>query len=139
MRAIRPQLDYYLAHWPLSPPPFWCRRPVWVACVLGAWAAETLIHPALHTIPLDLGPVLLAAWCGRLDWSLGVALVIPWNMVLSWWWWGQPWALAVVIASVLGQIVALAAVAGLMTALQRHATRLALERDPRLPPDQRPG
>jgi hypothetical protein len=138
MKPIRPRLEYYLAHWPLLPPSFWCRRSVWVAGALAASVVEILTHPALHTMPLDLIPVLLAAWCGRLAWSVGLALVVPWNTWLSWWWWNKPWPLTVVIASVLTEIVVTAAAAGLMTALQRHAVRLALERDPQLPPDPQP-
>jgi hypothetical protein len=136
--VIRLRLEYDLAHWPLSPPLFWCRRSVWVAGALAAWVVETLAHPALHAIPLDLMPVVLAAWCGNFAWSVGLALVVPWNTWLSWWWWDKPWPLAVVIMSVLTEIVVTAGTAGLMTALQRHAMRLALERDPRLPPDPRP-
>jgi hypothetical protein len=127
------RLNHRLAHWPLSPPPWWCWRPVWVALGLAVWAAEWLTPAALHMMPLGLVPVLLAGWCGDFIWSLGLALGLPWGALLSWWWQGEPWALWVEVVNALGQTVAMVVAAVLMTALQRHAVRLALERDPHLP------
>jgi hypothetical protein len=71
-------LDYYLAHWPLYPPLFFCRRTLWAGLSLAIWGLDYLSHPALQLAGLILVPVLLAAWCGDLAWSLRLALVLPW-------------------------------------------------------------
>jgi len=135
MRRWAWRLNHRMAHWPLSPPWWWCRRPVWVAMGLAVWAGEVLTPAALHLMPLSLVPVLLAAWCGDFIWSLGLALGLPWGACLSWWWQGAPWALRVEVVNALGQTVAMVVTVVLMTALQRHAVRLALERDPGLLPE----
>jgi hypothetical protein len=129
------RLNHRMAHWPLSPPSWGCRRPIWVASGRAVWAGEVLTPAALHLMPLGLVPVLLAAWCGDFIWSLGLALGLPWGACLSWWCQDAPWALWVEMVNALGQTVAMVVTAVLMTALQRHAVRLALERDPGLPPD----
>jgi hypothetical protein len=87
------RLNHRMAHWPLSPPSWWCRRPVWVASGRAVWAGEVLTPAALHLMPLGLVPVLLAAWCGDFIWSLGLALGLPWGACLSWWCQDAPWAL----------------------------------------------
>jgi hypothetical protein len=92
-----------------------------------------LTPAALHVTPLGLVPVLLAAWCGDFRWSLGLAMGLPWGAWVSWWWQGAPWPLWVEVINALGQTIAMVVTAVLMTALQRHAVRLALERDPALP------
>ena len=129
------RLNHRMAHWPLSPPSWWCRRSVWVASGLAVWAGEVLTPAALHMMPLGLVPVLLAAWCGDFIWSLGLALGLPWGACLSWWYQDAPWALRVEVVNALGQTVAMVVTVVLMTALQRHAVRLVLERDPGLPPE----
>jgi hypothetical protein len=68
-------LDYYLADWPLYPPLFFCRRPLWLGLSLVIWGLDYLSAPALQLEALLLVPVLLAAWCGDVAWSLGLALV----------------------------------------------------------------
>jgi hypothetical protein len=100
---------------------------------LAVWAAECLTPAAVYMMPLSLIPVRLAAWCGDFIWSLGLALGLPWGGVLSWWWQGRPWPLCVEVVNGLGEMMAMVVTAVLMTALQRHVVRLALERDARLP------
>jgi hypothetical protein len=127
-------LDYYLAHWPLYPPLCFCRRTLWVGLSLAIWGLDSLSDPALQVEALLLVPVLLAAWGGDFAWSLGLALVWPWAHLLL----GQgvgacDGPLWVAVLNTLGCNLMVSAVALLMSALQRHAVRLALERAPRLP------
>jgi hypothetical protein len=127
-------LDHYLAHWPLSPPLFFCRRTLWVGLSLAILGLESLSDPALQGEALLLAPVLLAAWCGDLAWSLGLALVWPWvHLLLSHGVGACDYPPGVAVLNTLGCNLTVGAVALLMSALQRHAVRLALERDPRLP------
>ena len=127
-------LDYYLAHWPLYPPLFFCRRMLWAGLSLAIWGLGYLSHRALQLPVLILVPVLLAAWCGDLAWSLRLALVLPWAQLLLCNGVGKcDWPLWVEVLNALERNLMLGVAALLMTALQRHAVRLALERDPRLP------
>ena len=127
-------LDYYLAHWPLYPPLFCCRRMLWVGLCLVIWGLDSLSPPALQLEVLLLVPVLLAAWCGDFAWSLGLALVWPWvHLLLGHGVGACHCPLWVAVGNTLGCNLMVGAVALLMSALQRHAVRLALERDPRLP------
>jgi hypothetical protein len=132
LSTVQHQLESYLAQWPLSPPLFWGQRGVWVGWGLLMWVVETFTPPELHMLPLGLVSVLLAAWGGNLPWSLGLACLLPWGSLLSWCWWGGPWPLWVEVINIVGHTMAMAVAAVLMTAVQRHAVRLALERDPRL-------
>ena len=126
-------LDHYLAHWPLYPPLFFCRRTLWVGLSLVILGLDYLNDPALQVEALLLGPVLLAAWCGDLVWSVGLALVWPWVHLLLGHGIGTcNGPLWVAVLNTLGCNLMVGAVALLMSALQRHAVRLALERDPRL-------
>jgi hypothetical protein len=127
-----------LAQWPLSPPPFWGHSLVWLGWGVCLWVAETFMPVDLTLLPLGLMPVLLAAWAGKLSWSLGLACLLPWGSLVSWWWWGGPWPLWMEVANSIGRLVAMVMAAVLMTAVQRHAVRLALERDPRLPRQRDP-
>ena len=129
-------LASYLAQWPLSPPWFWRRRWVWVSLGLLLWMAETFLPAEVDMLPLSLVSVLLASWSGNLPWSVGLACLLPWGSLLSWWWWGGPWPLWVEVVNGVGDTIAMVVAAVLMTAVQRHAVRLALERDPRLPRQQ---
>ena len=85
------RLEFYLAQWPLWPPSFWSRRGLWVGWGLLVWTTETFTPAVVHTVPLGLVSVLLAAWAGSLAWSLRLACVLPWGAWISWWWWGGPW------------------------------------------------
>ena len=91
-----------------------------------------LTPPDLHLVPLGAMPVALAAWSGAFACSLGLACVLPWASLVSWWWGGSDMALWIEVVNDVGYLVSLVGVALAMTALQRHAIRLALERDPRL-------
>jgi hypothetical protein len=127
-------LYYYLAQWPLYPPLFFCWRTLWVGLGLAIWGLDYLCEPALQVEALLLVPVLLAAWCGDFAWSLGLALVWPWaHLLLGHGVGACDCPLWVAALNTLGCNLMVGAVALLMSALQRHAVRLALERDPRLP------
>jgi hypothetical protein len=126
------RLESYLAQWPLWPPSFWSRRALWVGWGLLVWTVETFAPATVHTVALGLVSVLLAAWAGSLAWSLGLACALPWGAWVSWWWWGAPWPWWVEVVNRLGEMIEMVGAAILMTAVQRHAVRLALERDPRL-------
>ena len=127
-------LDYYLVNWPLYPPLYLCRRTLWVGLSLAICGLDYLSHLALQLAVLILVPVLLAAWCGDFAWSLRLTLALPWVQLLLCIRVGKcAWPLWVEVLNALQHNLMLGAVALLMTALQRHAVRLALERDPRLP------
>jgi hypothetical protein len=132
LSTLQRRFEFYLAQWPLWPPPFWSRRVLWVGWGLLVWTAETFAPATVHTMPLGLVSVLLAAWAGNLARSLGLACALPWGAWVSWWWWGGPWPWWVEVVNGLGEMIEMAIAAVLMTAVQRHAVRLALERDPRL-------
>jgi hypothetical protein len=121
-----------LTRWPLAPPGGLRRPWCWVAAGVGVWTFEMVTPPDLHVVPLGALPVALAAWSGALGWSVALACVLPWASWLSWWWGGSDMALWVELANDVGYLVSLLGVALAMTALQRQAVRLALERDPRL-------
>src|SRR5262245_45356613 len=126
-----------LEHWPLSPP-LCLRRPCcWVVGRAAVWAFEVLTPPDLHVVPLGALPVVLAAWSGATGWSYGLACVLPWASLPSWWWGCSSMALWIELVNDVGYLASLWGVALAMTALQRQAVRLALERDPRLPPARR--
>jgi hypothetical protein len=139
MTRLRNWLDYYLAHVPLRPPPFWRRPAVWAAWGLMVLGLDVLVPGAMDPLILGLVPVGLAAWNAALGWSLGLALGLPWGRFLTWCVLGQnTWPLGVEFVNMLSRLVIGLAIALLVTALQRQASRLALERDPRLPPDTSP-
>jgi len=127
------RLEAYLARWPLSPPPFWRQPTLWVGWGLLIWVAETVAPAPVHTISLGMVSVLLAAWAGNFAWSLGLASLLPWGSLVSWWWWGGPWPWWMELVNDVGEMVEMGIAAVLMTAVQRQAVRLALERNPRLP------
>ncbi len=126
------RLEQRLAHWPLSPPRCLCRRLFWVGLSLAVWGLDYFSHPAFQISLLILGPVLLAAWCGDLTWSLGLALVLPWGRLLYKGVGGCDWPFWIEVLNALERTAMVSGAAVLMTALQRHAVRLAVERDPRL-------
>jgi|SRR5919197_3202195 hypothetical protein len=121
-----------LTRWPLAPPPGLRHPGCWVAMALGVWLFEVLMPPDLHVLPLGALPVALAAWSGATGWSLTLACLLPWASLMSWWWDGSDMALWIELVNDVGYLLSLWGVALAMTALQRHAVRLALERDPRL-------
>jgi hypothetical protein len=127
------RLNEYLSYWPLLPPRMLRWRVVWVGLSVTICVLDILTPPALQLPLLYLVPVLLAAWAGDLPWSLGLALVCPWTgLMLS----GVapfPWPLGIEVLNAFGRTLMMGGAALLMTALQRQAVRLALERDPRLP------
>lgn len=127
LSTLQHLLESYLAQRPLWPPAFWSRRALWVSWGLLVWTAETLTPAAVHTMPLGLVSVLLAAWAGSLAWSLGLACALPWGAWISWWWWGGPWPWWVEGVNGCGEMIEMAIAVVLMTAVQRHAVRLALE------------
>jgi hypothetical protein len=138
LRSTLPhRLEAYLARWPLLPPPFWRQPTLWVGWGLLVWVAETVTPAPVHTVPLSLVAVLLAAWAGNFAWSLGLAGLLPWGSLVSWWWCGEPWPWWMELLNSVGEMVEMGIAAVLMTAVQRHAVRLALERDPRLARRQR--
>ena len=137
MTRSRSRLDYHLTHLLLQPPAPWCRLWLWLAWSAGVIAADALTPPELLLCPLACGPVLLAAWAGSLAWSLGLALAHPLVHVALWWLLGEPWPWWVKTLNTLARLALGLGAALVMTALQRQAVRLALERDPRLP-RQRP-
>jgi hypothetical protein len=104
-----------------------------VGLSLTIWGLDYLSDPMLQVEALLLVPVLLAAWCGDLAWSLGLALVLPWaHLLLSHGIRACDWPLRMAVLNTLGCNLMVGTVALLMSALQRHAVRLALERDPHL-------
>jgi hypothetical protein len=127
------RLNEHLSHWPLLPPSVLCWRVIWVGLSVTICGLDVLTSPALQLPLLYLVPVLLAAWTGDLPWSLSLALVCPWTgLMLS----GVvpfPWPVWIEVLNALGRTLMMSGAAFLMTALQRHVVRLALERDPRLP------
>jgi hypothetical protein len=128
------QLDHQLTCWPLGPPPVLCWRSVWVGLGLAVCGLDALTPPALQVPLLFLLPVLLAAWCGDLAWSLVLALVCPWTwLVLGLGAAAPPWPVWIEGLNALERTLVMGGAALLITAVQRQALRLALERDPRLP------
>jgi hypothetical protein len=122
-----------LIRWPIAPPPL-LRQPLfWVLSGVLVWGFELVTPPDLHLVPLGASPVALAAWSGALGWSLTLACLLPWASLVSWWWGHSDMALWIELVNDVGYLVSLWGVALAMTALQRQALRLALERDPRLP------
>jgi hypothetical protein len=105
-----------------------------VGLSLVIWGLDSLSDPALQVEALLLVPVLLAAWGGDMAWSLGLALVWPWaHLLLGHGVGACDGPLWIAVLNTLGCNLMIGSVALLMSALQRHAVRLALERDPRLP------
>jgi hypothetical protein len=131
------RLEDCLVHVPLTPPGVWRRKELWLGWLAVVAIVEALMPPPLVLFPVACAPVGLAAWCGSLAWSLSLALANPWLHLVAWWWGGQPWSLWIEGVNTAMRL-ALGVVAALgVTSWQRQACRLALERNPRLPPRQR--
>jgi len=127
------RLDDHLTRWPLSPPRVFCWRSVWVGLGLAVYGLNALTPPELQLPLLFLLPVLLAAWCGDLDWSLALALVFPWTRLVLGSGAAYPWPVWIEVLNALERNLLMGGAALLITAVQRQAVRLALERDPCLP------
>ena len=127
------RLNEHLSCWPLLPPRVLSWRVIWVGLSVTICGLDVLTPPALQLPLLYLVPVLLAAWAGDLPWSLGLALVCPWTGLMLSGVVAFPWPVWMEVLNALGRTLMMGGAAFLMTALQRQAVRLALERDPRLP------
>jgi hypothetical protein len=123
----------YLSHWPLMPPSILARPWVWLMWGMVACALDAVTPPKIDLMPLGLIPILLAAWSGSLPWAVGLACVLPWGGMVDWYWYQAPWSVWVEVLDALCDVITYVVAAVLMVALQRHAVRLAIERNPRLP------
>jgi hypothetical protein len=109
------RLNEHLSHWPLLPPRVLCWRVIWVGLSVTISGLDVLTPPALQLPLLYLALVYL--WTG-----LMLSRVVPF-----------PWPVWMEVLNTLGRTLMMGGAAFLMTALQQHVVRLALERDPRLP------
>jgi len=99
---------------------------------LAIFVLHVMMPPALQVPLLFLLPVLLSAWSGALAWSLAIALVFPWTRLVLGAVMVYPWPAWVEVLNALERNLVMGVAALLITAVQRQAVRLALERDPRL-------
>lgn len=132
-QRVRPSYSSYLSHWPLVPPGALGRPWLWVLVGVVTWILDAVTPPTINLMPLGLVPVVLAAWSGSLPWALALAGVIPWGGMIDWYWYSAPWSVWIEVLDAIFDVLTAVWVAVLMTALQRHAVRLAIERAPYLP------